>query len=430
MGDKPKGKTFKKLGLKELPLAFVPRVPWPNRFGLRNNASRSNLLCTQGGDPEKLLRFIGRGSNNYRGLLAGLDDWIYCMSRPENKLFAYHFPDTATSWTVQTGSDKPPCLDHKGNIYYISVVGRQLIKAAGNTGTPVWWRSLPYDASSSVEVIGERIYTATVTPDPFVYVTAWDMSGNQLWTVGPYNGKISGIAEDSHRRYVYIQTSQALCQIGWSGTENWERVFDDVSPSNSPGPLAPIVGRGDGTVWAFHAGSDCSYAINKANEVVGIIDFDDRDMEDPISVCLGDEDELYIATLQKLYCFKDWRYPFWTFGLADASYSLWGGSPDDKPEIRDIAIDGDGSLLIWFYGIHSVFGFGFDGWGFVSVEAPFLPAHVSIEEFFVLTLEHDEPGLEGTDPFTGNGEMVIGLDEKVFFLHVGGELHYAKHEES
>ena len=56
---------------KAMGFASAARVPWPNRFGLRNNASRSNLLCTQG-IPELRYRCV----RNDDVLLPFIIEWI------------------------------------------------------------------------------------------------------------------------------------------------------------------------------------------------------------------------------------------------------------------------------------------------------------------------------------------------------------------
>jgi hypothetical protein len=412
--------------LKTLDSLAIDRsyVPWPNIHCYANNAGYTNLSGPSR-DEDSFERWLPLGirTNNYRGLLVGKDHWVYFMSRPDNYLYAVKTDEEDTSWRVQTGSDKPACLDNKGYVYYIHEDGDRLIRAAGNNNVWAWSRMLPQGGSRSVELVGQNVYTSTVISEPESYICAYSKDGELLWNEGPFEGRMTGIGEDGLRSKVYIQTSRCLYQLGFDGTQNWFRRFPVMDePSNIAGAFAPIIGK-DGHIWTFYPETRDAITYTKDGEIAGMLMLYDEGW--PRSVILDVDNKVYISTGYKIMCYENWNELVWEFDPS-ATYSstnYW---------FRDIVMDGRGWIYTWYqkeyqppdeersWGHIYTPPLEYSDWWLVLDPVSGAATHTGGRTL----LSFSPAGPPGLDPISGTGEIAIGDDQKMFLLHFGGEFHW------
>jgi len=408
-----------------------PRVPWPCSRGNRANNGRSYLpgpivrqeLDFVTIDFDLSVNDVKNNHKYYSGLLVGKDNWVYCLKHPAKELLAFHIPDTDVKWSHETGTAKSACLDDEGNIYYIHKNGRDIVCADGKTGDDKWKRAITESGSKSVELAGEFIYVARVnyeTQTSYIHVYTKPGIRTNIW--GPLDGSLVGVAEDTDKHFVYVQTGKRLYQIFWMGNVTWNKqypVFENRPPGIT-GAIKPVINN-NGEIWSYDAGTMKYYVYNSSGEkqLEGAFE------KAPQAVCLGADGRFYVACEDKITCFTNWNTLQWqkseNFNEGTYACDFWAAA---------IILDSNSNLYNCYY----------RNWYFPgSDQEPDLMCFIELLNTDDIADIHASTRNQAGDPDSGldadliefvmdekppNGgvEMAIGEGNKLVILHLVGRL--------
>ncbi len=301
------------------------KCPWPNIRGNSINSSRSTFkgpggMMYKSGTFDRLELSRSEMENDnkyYRNLIASFHDRLIFQEFPSKTIKCVHAQNmTRVQWQLWSGSHKPPCLAKDGTIYLINRDGR-LVCAHSTTGGEIWTRDLPEDGRAAVELAAKYVYTSVYDSTlSSSYVQAWDWqestttndrTGALVWSVGPVQGSVLGIAEDDYRNAVYVQTNRYLYKYDQEdGVSEWSRPYTNLISPQSESEFGPMVGR-DRRIWVYtHAGAGWQ-VFNEDGTTYKSGSYGERIR----AACIGTDGRLYIATKTNVKCFDDWSVQVW-----------------------------------------------------------------------------------------------------------------------
>jgi len=385
------------------PIGPVVETPWGSRFGSYYNAGRSTFNGPGGPMFSNLKINKGLSRNDmlnnhmlFEGLLIGPNSTAYMLEKPNKLLHIINLNDGSTIGTRRTASHRPPCLGPDGACFFIHEGGRSLDSIGGFSGRV----SLPTDGQHAVEMVGNNIYVSTYVPgETSSYVHCISLGGDILWTNGPLDGRVAGIAETPGGP-VYIQTGKALYKFNSDGVADWHQMFMVGFPEG--GPYAPLVGM-DGNIWCYHA-MNHSFSIFKSDGSF----VNSRGFGEAIrAVTFGSDGRFYVALRNKVMCFNNWNDLAW-----EQHFS---------PEINDMIMGMDDTIYLSQVGriqAHPGFPYEYDS-NIITVNS--LNGATINRQHFDLNREAIDVVMDETAPF-GFQDLAIGEGGKLISLYYSGQL--------
>lgn len=385
------------------PIGPVVETPWGSRFGSYYNAGRSTFNGPSGPmfSSLKINKGLSRHDmvNNhmlFQGLLIGPNSTAYMLEKPNKLLHIINLNDGSTKGTRQTDSHKSPCLGPDGSCFFIHEGGRSLDSIGGFSGRV----SLPTEGQHAVEMVGNNIFVSTFVPgEASSYVHCISLDGDLLWTNGPLDGRVAGVAETPGGP-VYIQTGRALYKFNSDGVADWFQTFRMGFPGG--GPYAPLVGM-DGKIWCYHP-MNHSFSLYKSDGSF----ISSRGFGEAIrAVTFGSDGRFYVALRNRVMCFNNWN------DLAWEQYFT--------PEINDMIMGQDNKLYISQIGriqAHPGFPYEYDS-NLITVNS--LNGATINRQRIDLRTEAIDVVVEQT-PVFGYHDLAIGEGGKIISLHYSGQL--------
>lgn len=377
---------------------LLARVPWP----LDSGDPRNNHRSTYSGLTNEGLNVISKdvdviphnpylpGEEKFEGLLVSNDDRIYFFESKTMSIIAYSltggFPAQST---IQSNSYKPPCLDRKGEIYYIS--GENLANLPGYPARQSWAEELQPGVYKNVMCVGDRIYTSV--EGQHNYVQVWLNSGNQVCEVEVYGAPV-GVAESSFRKEFYVQTDDWLYKFSSTGDELWKtQLIGDVhAEQKQRETFGPILGT-DNRIWLNDAMEARWYIIDYDGNIV---ESDWFHGHSPVAVCLRNDGALFIAYDDQSavqYYSSDWTDEHITYQY--------------EGPLVDMICDGDGTVYFCYLNENN------SAYLWRSLlDDPYLTSVYGVDTGIPSDLCDPEYGVD----------MAIGEGGKLIFLHEKGWL--------
>ncbi len=387
----------------------TPKCPWPAVHGGKYNASRSTFNGPSGEMYEGLNFDMGLSVEDmddrnihYEGLLAGNHNRVYFFERPINRVRCLYIPTNRVQWQAVTGSWKPPCLDYDGRIYYISRGHDEVVCAEGTTGSERWRADIPEYNNMTVEMATTKIYVAgfeSSLNSSHIYV--FDQDGEQLWSEGPLDGMVAGIAEGP-AGVVYVQTTRALYKYRSDGVGDCWRQFSPgpVAFAMSPYPFGPVIAP-DGNIWAF-IGASTRWIVYHSN---GDLMKTGSYAEMPRAVSQDTDGNFYVAFKNKVTCYRNYNSVVWN-------------QPFDK-YVDDMIMGMDNKLYVCYIGrVQTHPGFPYEHYAHLDTLDPTDGHRINTE---ILDVEPQFIDfIDEETPVFGASSLAISEGGKIAFLHVSG----------
>ena len=374
------------------------RVPWPMDSGDPRNNHRSTYSGLTNAGYNVISKDVDvvphnpylPGEKKYEGLLVSNDDRIYFLESKTMAILAYSltggFPAQST---IQSSSYKPPCLDRKGEIYYIH--GENLANLPSYPARQSWSEELQPGVYKNVMCVGDRIYTSV--EGQHNYVQVWLNSGNQACEVEVYGAPV-GVAEAPFNKDFYVQTDDWFYKFSSNGTEQWKTqlVANVHAEQRTREIYGPILGT-DNRIWLNDA-MEAKWYIFDYNG--NIVESDWFHGHSPVAACMRADGTLFIAYDDQSavqYYSSDWTNEHITYQYDGA--------------LVDMICDGDGTVYFCYLS-----GDG-DSYLWRSLlDDPYLTSIYGVDTGIPSYL---------CDPEYGVG-MAIGEGGKLIFLHEKGWL--------
>ncbi len=370
---------------------------------------------------------VDEREERFSNLLAGFGNRIYIDAVvPKDVVYTYAF-DIGVGEQWGDSESGPAVLGKMGRVYRYTYGQVRGLMATEADGSSAWISEVP-EAGFHLGVgpIGRNIiynsgYDDMVYRDN-VHICSFSTDGSLLWTVGPMDKEVRGIAEDASGNVYFRNIDQVLYKVEPDGSIEWQITMPNGANSTSDRRfmLGPIVGS-DGRIWlhtkiekpSSPAPSTSGYtlgpSIKPAVQIVGpmfyVVNGDGTIYKNGIIGSSANPPEYACSGSNGYFCvsytdgsvrgFTDWDQSAWT----------WQGNAQT---ILDMIMDNDNRLYV----LYTAFGIETVGGGcYISVLDSSAGGQLGFTKVDVPFEWMDSPS-----------ELAIGENETLIYLNAAGYL--------